>query len=236
MNIPRDVLDTASWQLLLANARAGVVNAQALVAYYYEFGAESKLAQVTVKPNRKNAIRWATKAAQKGDVAAQSQLSRLLSDGNDVDDFEAAILWSKKAIAQGSASDAHNLGAIYRDLGKRKLAFKYYALAVDMGSEDSLIEMGICYVLGFGVSRNTKLAMQCFMNVIKAKGVTSAASQDNAHYWIALISIFNQQKKVSFPTIRKHLECANIDDDHDAANDILNVLGKVKYMVNRTRK
>jgi TPR repeat protein len=68
-------------------------------------------------------------------------------------DYAAAIYWGNRAITQEDASAAHNLGTIYRDQRKPAMAFRCSQRAVSMGANDSLLQMGLCYMFGFGTNK-----------------------------------------------------------------------------------
>jgi tetratricopeptide (TPR) repeat protein len=62
----------------------------------------------------KTALAMFTKAANKGDATAQSNLGHLYYEGRGVpQDYNQAVLWHRKAADQGYAKAQYNLGLMY---------------------------------------------------------------------------------------------------------------------------
>ncbi|PIE74443.1 MAG: hypothetical protein CSA18_05060 [Deltaproteobacteria bacterium] len=56
---------------------------------------------------------------------------------------------------------------------------------------------------------------------------TSQRTRENALYWLGVIGLLNlTEKKQSLKKIRAMLEGANQDNDHEQANELLNIIGK----------
>ena len=215
------------WENLLAKARQGNPEAQWEVGSYYEDGLVNSDEEIIVKPNQKKAVEWHILSAKQGEESSQLALGNLLSSGKERD-VRTAINWTIKALNQGSASAAHNLGAIYRDLGKLSLAFKWYNKAINMGDLDSLFQVGLCYLFGIGTEQNPEKAYKSFAKIIASdkKHICKRTGED-AHYWLAILHLLNiggADKSVS--KAKKCLEVANKDFDHEQANELLNIIGK----------
>ena len=215
------------WKNLLARAQRGNSEAQWEVGSYYEDGLANSNEQIIVKPDQKNAVKWYELSAKQGEEASQLALGNLLSSGKERD-VKAAINWTTKAIEQGSASAAHNLGTIYRDLGKLSLSFQWYNKAIKMGDLDSLFQVGICYLFGIGTDRDIDKACKSFKKIIASdkKHICQRTGED-AQYWLAILHLLNiggDDKSVY--KARKCLEFANKDLDHEQANELLNIIGK----------
>lgn len=229
----RHVVPISKWRALLSLAQSGNAEAQWEIGYCHEFGAVTKSGTVLASVDLLEAKRWYERSAAQGYSAAQCALSALLSSGEGVPrDYVAAIYWVKKAIAQGDASAAHNLGTIYRDQKKPALAFRCYQRAVSMGDKDSLLQVGLCYLFGFGTKQDFAEARRC-LELISASDSAAICqrSKEDALYWMAILSLLGiGGTKKSIEHARLMLESANADDDHEQANEILNVLGKSKYL------
>lgn len=221
------------WKSLLEKARRGNPDAQWEVGYYYEEGFTDNSGITIVKPQTSQALHWYTLAAEQGDDSGQLALGRLLSTGDGVKrDMKAAIYWTKRAINQGNSSAAHNLGTIYRDLKKPRLAFHWYNRAVEMGDNDSLFQVGLCYLFGLGTKQNHKAAYKCFHDIITLNSSNICdRTEEDAFYWMGIFHLlgFGGVKK-SVTKARDLLEAANKDCDHEQANEILNLIGKTKYI------
>ncbi|CAG1020459.1 Secretory immunoglobulin A-binding protein EsiB [Methylococcales bacterium] len=221
------------WKELLARATNGSAEAQWELGYYYEYGAADESGILLAKIDPSKALHWHTLSAEQGNQYAQCSLSNILSTGEGIaQDYKAAIYWAKKAMAQGNAQAAFNLGTIYRDLKKPARAFHCYQCAASMGDKDSLLQLGLCCLFGFGTKQNFDTAYSYFQEILTAEpSASSQRTKENALYWIALFQLVgmgNTNKSVL--SARKLLESANVDDDHEQANEILNVIGKSKYL------
>ncbi len=223
------VIEHADWQEYLRAARRGSADAQVFVGCAYVEGAVDSLNNWVVRRNRSTGGRWLQKVAESGDVWGQLAFSMFLSDIDSVDnDFPAAISWAKKAVAQGLPQAAHNLACIYRDMRKPSSAFRYFKRAVEMGSDDDLLDCALCYLTGYGVAQNFVLAAECLERVraCNSERVTRA-THESALYWSAVINLLELAgSKRSVTNARQLLERANVDDDHAQANELLCLIGK----------
>jgi len=229
-----DTIAKNKWKELLALAKAGNAEAQWEVGYYYESGAVDKSGIILAKTDLLKAHRWYKLSAEQGNSTAQVAISNLLSTGDGIArDYESAISWAKKAIAQGEASGAFNLGTIYRDQGKPEMAFRCYRRAASMGDNDSLLQVGLCYLFGIGTKQDFGEAYSCLNKIIAGKPSASCdRTKENALYWMSVIHLLGKGKtKKSVPHARKMLESANVDHDHEQANEILNIIGKSRYLL-----
>lgn len=220
------------WQDLLVKAQQGDSDAQFEVGSYYENGLKNTNGVIIVESNQNKAIQWYELSAQKGDVSSQIALGNILSSG-EKRDIETAINWTKKAIEQGSASAAHNLATIYRDLGKLSVAFNWYNKAIEMGDLDSLLQVGLCYLFGIGTDQNFTKAYKSLkkITVTEMENICQRTGED-ARYWLAILHLLNIggiDKSVS--QARKYLEIANKDFDHEQANELLNIIGKSELKI-----
>lgn len=222
------------WENLLAEDSNGNAEAQWEVGSYYDDGLINKDGQQIVAQNIQKALHWYTLSAEQGDESAQRALGVLLSSGEDIKrDIESAINWTQKAIDQGSSCAAHNLGAIYRDLGKLNESFTWYNRAVEMGDMDSLFEIALCYLFGIGTPKNIGKAVNSLKEIINANPAsTCERTEENSLYWLAIIKLLEANgTEEAIEKARELLEEANKDEDHEQANNLLNIIGKNKYKI-----
>ncbi|HEX6590556.1 MAG TPA: tetratricopeptide repeat protein [Moraxellaceae bacterium] len=219
-------IEKKKWLALVATAAKGDAEAQWTMGYYHEYGVMTLSRKVLVFPNKSEAMHWYMLAAEQDYYPAQGSLSNILSEG-DQPDYPAAIRWAKAAIKLGDASSAYNLGIIYRDMGKPKAAFRYYQLAATMGHFDAHLQIGLCYLLGHGVATDHAAAQACFRKILQADANQSRQrSREDAQYWLALLNLMGLGQRRNLGQAREMLELANADDDHEMANDLLNVIGR----------
>lgn len=221
-----ETLSEKQWHALVKSAEQGSAEAQWELGYYSEHGLRSKSGKVLSKQDRAAAIRWYLQAAKQDYADAKISLSNGLSDG-DHPDYKGAIYWAKSAIKQGKATAAYNLGLIYRDLGKPKAALRYYRLAVALGDVGACLQIGLCHLLGHGTRMDHAAAQECFAKVVQAsKEEITQRSREDALYWLALLNLMGLGKRRDVTQARAMLAQANVDNDHEPANELLNVLGK----------
>lgn len=228
------MIEPYQWSELRTRAQTGHAIAQWELGYCYEFGTTDTDGNVLCAVDPVQACEWYVRAAQQGNSAAQSALSRLLSGNDGVErDFAAAIHWAKKAVAQGDASAAHNLGTIYRDQKKLAMAYRWYARAAAMGSTDSLLQVALCCLFGVGTTTDHLAAQHCLKQIVAAEPETVCQrTKEDALYWLAILRLLGLgNSKKSLTEIRTMLEMANADDDHEQANELLNIIGKSKYLL-----
>lgn len=223
-----EIVPRKHWTNLNLLAKGGDPDAQWEVGYLYEFGAKDKSGHVLSMSDVAAAITWYQASASQGNCHAQHALSRILSSTVEAErDFPQAIHWAKKAIAQGDWSAAFNLATIYRDLKKPKLAFRWYQRAAAMGDVDAFFQIGLCYLFGFGTKQNFDAANSSFKRIIDDDSNTSCQrSRENAMYWISILCLIRGPlTNSSIVRVRSLLEVANADNDHEQANELLNLIG-----------
>ncbi len=99
------------------------------------------------------------------DADAQLDLGNCYLRGWNVDiDYEKAVMWYKKAAANGSEKAIYNLGLCYGDgLGVEQeipRAFEFYKQAADRGFPDAIYKVGLFYLEGLAVESNQAKAFQ----------------------------------------------------------------------------
>ncbi len=227
----QSTLSPRKWKKLLKQADNGNAEAQNTVGcYYYADGFKNKKGDLIVEPNLILSQQYHRLAAKQGNLSSQEALGVLLSDlGSTTKDIAEAINWLELAIQQDSAMAAHNLGCIYRDFGKLKKAYRYYKKAAKMGDTNAYLTMGLCLYFGIGIKSNVHKAATCLKTLIQTDPKsTYQRSRENAYYWLAIIRLKHTAKT---NVARKMLEIANADDDHEQANDLLNIIGKSSYRI-----
>ncbi len=124
------------------------------------------------KDNKRKAVYWLDKAAQKDFVEAQSFLGWIFRADKDVKkDLPKAKYWLSKAADQGNAEAQYNLGILYyyteiNDENENN-AIKWFHSAADQGHTEAQIFLSTMYILGEGVKQNFEKA--CFWNTLAMK-------------------------------------------------------------------
>ena len=220
------------WTGLNKAAIQGDPDAQWELGYFHEYGATDRSGNVLAPASLPTALKWYQAAAERGNSHAQAALSIVFSSGGEIaQNFPLAIHWAKKAIAQGNWSAAFNLGTIYRDLARPKMAFRWYQRAGAMGDTDAFMQIGLCHLFGIGTKQDFGSALSSFERILTADPATSCQRlKENARYWIAVLRLIRGSRKGNaIAQVRSLLEIANADDDHEQANELLNLIGKSCY-------
>ncbi len=219
MNLNKNI-----WQDLLEKSENGDSEAQNDLAMWFEEGFHSP--EFHIEQDFKQAANWYLESAKLGNKYAQDSISRLYSLGQGIDlSYDKAIEWAIKAIEQGYANAAYNLGTVYRDLLEFEKAFEHYTLALTLGNKSSLLQIGLCYYFGIGTMVDFEKANQLFKQLVSESEVTEYEI-DEANYMIGLSYLFGNGQLKSIKDARKYLLRANKDEDHDQSILILNLISR----------
>jgi uncharacterized protein len=142
-------------------------------ATQYNLGVRYANGQGVIK-NESAAIEWYQKAAEKGHVVAQYNLSTI---------YATAAEWYTKAAEQGNVTAQnnlyklateqefveaqYNLGVIYANgqgvLKNERTAVQWFQKVADQGNAEAMFTLGVSYELGQGVSKNMQTAYFWFL-------------------------------------------------------------------------
>ncbi len=90
----------------------------------------------------REAFRVTKVGAEAGDRSMQLNLGYLYDIGRGVrKNRERAMYWYKRAYLKGDDSAANNIGTIYRDEKRWRLALRWFRRAVSMGNDDANYEI-----------------------------------------------------------------------------------------------
>lgn len=133
-----------------------------------------------VEVDRCTAFEWHLTAARLGQPTAQNNVACDYLKGEIVDlDYQMAVKWFEKAVAQDDIYALDNYGTILmngdgipRD---SKRAFSMIKKSADMGYANAMLNTGICYFEGWGVQRDLDAALHYLTSALNA-GVDGAIS------------------------------------------------------------
>jgi TPR repeat protein len=141
----------------------------------------------------KEAFRLFFTAAKAGDSRAQLNVGYLYDTGQGVSRSRThAMQWYRKAVQQGEAAAANNIGTIYRDEGRMRLAVRWFEKAAAMGDGDALLEMAKLYA---GPLEEPAKARKLLVRVRSSKRA-AAESRDEAE---RLLHTIEQRERLSKP-------------------------------------
>jgi TPR repeat protein len=82
---------------------------------------------------------------------------------------EKALFWYRKAVSKGDGSAANNIGTMYRDEGRPRLAARWFLKAVSLGDTGALLNLAKLYL---GPLDDRAKARSALARVARAKDVT----------------------------------------------------------------
>jgi TPR repeat protein len=139
----------------------------------------------------REAFRLFLELAREGDADAQVGVGYCYDTGQGVQHSRTdAMHWYRKAVQQGSAAAANNIGTIYRDEGRLRLALRWFGHAVTMGEDDALLELARLHL---GPLADPATARKLLSRVLKSKQVT-LDSQEQAE---RLLRTLEQRQRLS---------------------------------------
>lgn len=128
--------------------------------------------------------------AKEGDSSAQLNVGYFYDTGQGVSRSRTlAVYWYRRAVRQGEAAAANNIGTIYRDEGRLRLAIRWFGKAANMGDGDALLEMAKLYM---GPLEEPTRARRLLARVLASKRAT-LDSQEQAE---RLLRTLEQQQRL----------------------------------------
>lgn len=212
----------AEWKDLLARARRGDAAAEYEVAGIYDDGCKDRSRRVLVRRSARKTAEWCRRSAEHGFADAQSYLGVLLGSGRGVErNPREALGWLRRAFRQGDVTAATNIAITYRENGHLRAAVRWLRNAALSGSDDgAFVHLGVHYYWGKGVRTNHAAAVRCFRKAISGKNIFEA-DRDDAHFYIGIAYLEGKGVGRSVGLARRHLERANVDEDHPPAYNLL---------------
>ena len=167
------------------------------------------------------ALPWCLKAANQGDVGAQSALGWMYDKGRGVtQDYAEAVKWYRKAAEQGLAVAQNNLGWMYKNgegvTENHAEAIKWFRKAAEQGYAIAQSWLGYMYYNGQGVTKDDAEAIKWYRK---------AAGQGNAYAQYNLGNMYQNGKGVtqSKSEARKWYEKAAAQGDERAKENLENL-------------
>lgn len=221
-------MSDAEWKMLLAKAKQGDAEAEYNVAAHYSDGCRDRRGGILVRVSYRKAAQWYRRSAEHGNLSAKSTLGVILGGNYGVGkDVREALLWLKRAFRAGDTSCAPtNIAVTYRENGHFRLAVRWFRKAAALGDDAVLIQLGIHSYWGKGVRAGYAEAVSLFRKAIHGKNI-SECDRDDANFYLAIAYLEGKGTAKSLPIARKHLERANRDNDHVAAQLLLKQMARL---------
>ena len=180
-------------------------------------GIQDRRGRSLVQRNPAAALVWLRLAADRGDATAAVTVGYAYDVGLGTRaDVELAIRWYRRAARAGSSMAASNLATVYRDLGKPRLAFRWWMRAFDMGDGDAAVDVGYGYQYGIGTRKDPVRAKQICRRAIASKHITQY-QREAALYHLALQSLDEGDRRSAIRLLRT----ASVDEDYPEAAAVL---------------
>jgi hypothetical protein len=224
----RGKMSAVEWKNVLARAKGGDAEAESRVAELYSDGCKDKRGRILVRISNRKAAEWYRRSAEHGCDSAQNTLGVILGGNYGVErNFREALLWLKRAFRGGNDLLApNNIAITYRESENFRQAVRWFR-KVDVSRDDSvLIQLGIHFYWGKGVRTDHQAAVRCFRKVIRGKN-SSDFDRDDANFYLGIAYLEGKGIKKSLKMAQKHLEQANRDNDHLAAQRLLKQFKRV---------
>jgi len=215
-------------KILLAKAKEGNAEAEWRVAEHYSDGCKDMHGRALVRVSNRKAAEWYRRSAEHGCGGAQVTLGVILGGNYGVEkNVREALLWLKRAFRGGdTTSAANNIAVTYRENGELRQAVRWFR-KVDATYDDSVfIQLGIHSYWGKGVRTDHQAAVRYFRMAIRGKYM-SECDRDDANFYLGIAYLEGKGVQKSLRMAQKHLERANRDNDHLAAQRLLQQLWKV---------
>ena len=141
---------------------------------------------------RENTFESNLKAAEAGDISAQSNLGFMYAKGIGVEkNIDEAIKWYRKAAENGHLNSQFNLGVIYakgRGVDQNyHEAFKWYKMAAEQNDKTALVTVAMMLAKGIGTEKNEKDAVNWYYR---------AATQGHINAQYTLATMFSRGQGV----------------------------------------
>jgi hypothetical protein len=221
-------MSAVEWKSLLAKAKGGDAEAESRVAELYSDGCKDRRGKILVQISNRKAAEWYRRSAEHGCGDAQVNLGVILADGYGVEkNVREALLWLKRAFRGGdSITAANNVAVTYRENGNFRQAMSWFR-RVDASRDDSvLVQLGIHSYWGKGLRADHQAAVRCFRKAIRGKNL-SECDRDDANFYLGIAYLEGKGVRKSPRMAQRCLERANRDNDHLAAQRLLQQLRKV---------
>lgn len=119
------------------------------------------------------------RAAAAGDAGSLVNLGYFYDEGiGAMPDKALAMRLYKRAYRKGDAAAASNIAILYREQGRRRLSFQWFARAAQLKDGDAEVELAKLLATGTGVRRSLALALQAAERARTSGFITPAGREE----------------------------------------------------------
>ena len=117
-------------------------------------------------------------AARAGDTGAQVNVGYSYDVGQGAPRSRTkALYWYRRALRNGVAYAATNIGTVYRDEGRPKLAERWFQKAASLGDDDAWLDLAKLYL---GPLQNAAHASTALTRLLVSTCITMASREEGA--------------------------------------------------------
>ncbi|XP_047941801.1 ERAD-associated E3 ubiquitin-protein ligase component HRD3A-like [Salvia hispanica] len=170
--------DDEDFQILEYQAQKGNAGAMYKIGIFYYFGLRG------VRRDHAKALRWFSKAVEKGEPRSMELLGEIYARGAGVErNYTKALEWLTLASRQQLYSAYNGMGYLYvKGYGVEKKNYtkakEYFDKAAENDEPCGFYNLGVMYLKGLGVKRDLKIATKYF-------ALAANAGQPKAFYQLA---------------------------------------------------
>ena len=118
------------------------------------------------------AYRWFLQGAEAGNRDCFLNLGYCFDVGRGtVADKKKAMLWYRRAYANGEGAAANSIAILYREHGFRKLEFHWFQLAARRGDGDAFVDLAKLYSTGTGARQSVSRAKRCLKLALRSQSI-----------------------------------------------------------------
>ncbi|PTL77132.1 tetratricopeptide repeat protein [Vitiosangium sp. GDMCC 1.1324] len=126
--------------------------------------------------HHREAFRLFHEAARAGHQASWLNVGYCFDVGRGVRrSRERALFWYRKAVSKGDGAAANNIGTMYRDEGRPRLAARWFQKAVSLGDTGALLHLAKLYL---GPLDDRAKARSALTRVARARDVTVCTQEE----------------------------------------------------------
>ncbi|WP_171160246.1 tetratricopeptide repeat protein [Usitatibacter palustris] len=127
----------------------------------------------------KLAFRLFRARAESGDKNAFLNLGYFYDVGLGVRKDQAeALRWYRRAARAGDSAAASNIGTVYREAGRHRLALEWFKRAASMNDGDAEVEIAKHYLEGMGVAPHRGRAMAALRRAVASGSITDDGREE----------------------------------------------------------
>jgi TPR repeat protein len=193
-------MDKISFEILKENADKGDIESLNELANIYDGGYKNDNGEIIIEKDIPLAIKYYTKAIEKGSSTASHNLATIY---RDMGDYEKAFTLYQKS--QELSSEEWNRPVLF-------------------------LSVGLCYLYGIGIEKDISKAVDIFETISRRNDdeTNYPYEIDEANFILGQLYLSGIELEKNIGKAREYLLLANRDSDHNSAQELLWLIGQNK--------